>query len=333
MSQKSKPVLPSQVDVDMYRDSFLLMLPLLAMAVYLYGARPAVLCAVAVVTANLCDRLVALLRRKPYERHEMSSESFALLVAMLLPASVDYYVLIVAVLAAVLVGKEAFGGYGAYPFHPAAVGYVVAAVSWPEQVFRFPVPFAALPLGGTDGVQLVESASAVLKSGGLPTTSTLDLLLGDYAGPMGTTFNLVILSCLLYLLARRKTSLVTPACFLLACAAVAYLAPRLGDIPLSWPWQYAGQRLEVLKFEMLSGAVLYSAVFLVNEPVTLPKNGASRAVYGLLLGFTSMMFRYFGTYETGVCFALLAVNAVSGWLDRVVTGFTAHRKEVRPRES
>ena len=27
-------------------------------------------------------------------------------------------------------------------------------------------------------------------------------------------------------------------------------------------------------------------------------------------------FRYFGVYETGVCFAILAVNSISGWLDR-----------------
>ena len=29
-----------------------------------------------------------------------------------------------------------------------------------------------------------------------------------------------------------------------------------------------------------------------------------------------MGFRYFGVYETGVCFALLAVNSISGWMDR-----------------
>ncbi|MFR9067289.1 MAG: hypothetical protein ACLVJH_10660 [Faecalibacterium prausnitzii] len=29
-----------------------------------------------------------------------------------------------------------------------------------------------------------------------------------------------------------------------------------------------------------------------------------------------MGFRYFGVYETGVCFAILAVNSISGWLDR-----------------
>ena len=319
-------------DPAVCRDTFLLMLPLLAMAVYLYGARPAVLCAVAVFTAGVCDWLVSLLRRRPFDRGELSSEAFALLVAMLMPASVDYYVLIVAVLAAVMIGKEAFGGYGHYPFHPAAVGYVVAAVGWPEQVFVYPAPGSALPLGSCAGVALSEGSSAVLKNGGLPTISDIDLWLGNYAGPMGVTFCLVILACLLFLIARRRTDLIAPACFLVACAAVAFVAPRLGDIPLSWPWQYVGQRLTVLKYEILSGAVLFAAVFLVPEPVTLPRHPVSRAVYGLLLGFMSMMYRYYGTYETGVCFALLAVNSVSGWLDRAVTDLVTG-KGARRRES
>ena len=41
-----------------------------------------------------------------------------------------------------------------------------------------------------------------------------------------------------------------------------------------------------------------------------------RVLYGVLVGVVSMGFRYYGVYETGVCFALLAVNSVSAWIDR-----------------
>lgn len=69
-----------------------------------------------------------------------------------MPVTVDIYVLIAAVIAGVLIGKEIFGGYGSYPFNPAAVGYVVAAVSWPEQVFRYPQPYTNIPLWDTSMV-------------------------------------------------------------------------------------------------------------------------------------------------------------------------------------
>lgn len=309
---------PPHQNAAMHRDICLMMLPLLAMAVYLYGLRPAVLCLVAVVAANLCDRFVTVIRRRPYEKDEMSSEAFALLVAMLLPASVGYEVLVTAVLVAVLVGKEAFGGYGSYPFHPAAVGYAVAAVSWPEQVFRYPQPFAALPLGSVAEVPLADSIDHILRAGGVPSTSDLNLVLGNYAGPMGTSAALIICACSLYLLAQKRITPTAPLCFLGAAALVAYCFPRLGSIPLSFPWEYAADRLGVLKYEMLSGGMLYTAVFLINEPVTLPKNELARAVYGLLLGLFAMMFRYYGSYETGVCFALLAINSLSGWLDGIL---------------
>jgi electron transport complex protein RnfD len=38
----------------------------------------------------------------------------------------------------------------------------------------------------------------------------------------------------------------------------------------------------------------------------------------MLVGAAAMGFRYYGAYETGVCFALLLINSLSGWLDRVV---------------
>lgn len=332
MKKRNQAVLPPREGAGYHRDVFLMMLPLLAMAVYMYGWRPALLCLVAVVAANLCDRLVAVLRRRPYEPADMSSEAFAFVLAMLLPASVEYYVLVTAVLAAVMVGKEAFGGYGSYPFHPTAVGYVMAAISWPEQVFQYPQPFTDLPWGSCAGVPLVSSMTHTMKNGGLPTVGTMDLFLGNYAGPMGTTAALVILACALYLLVQKRISLPALVCFVAASAAVAFFFPRLGGVPLSWPWQHVADRLAATKYELLSGGTLFAAVFLIGEPVTLPKNRWSQAAYGLLLGVAGMMFRYYGSYETGICFALLAINSVSGWLDRAVVRAIG-KKEVRRHES
>lgn len=39
-----------------------------------------------------------------------------------------------------------------------------------------------------------------------------------------------------------------------------------------------------------------------------------------------MMFRYYGSYELGVCFALLLSNAFSGYLDRVCSKITFGRR-------
>ena len=131
-----------------YKHICWMVVPLLWMSCYFYGPRPLLLCGVALLVGNLCDRLISLLRRRVYQPKDYSNESFALIIALLMPATVDWYVLVAAVLAGVLIGKEVFGGYSSYPFHPAAVGYVVAAVSWPEQVFRYPQPLREHPALG-----------------------------------------------------------------------------------------------------------------------------------------------------------------------------------------
>ena len=75
-------------------------------------------------------------------------------------------------------------------------------------------------------------------------------------------------------------------------------------------------RLRCVRDEMLTGAMLFSAVFLLNEPYTCAHHRLGRILYGIMVGAFTMGFRYFGVYETGVCFAILAVNSISGWLDR-----------------
>ena len=331
MNTRSKGTSGPQEDWGVHTDLVYMCLPPAAMAVFFYGLRPALLCATAVITANLCDRVVALLRGQKYEKDEWSSEAFAFILALLLPATASYYMVVVGTLAAVLVGKEAFGGYGAYPFHPVAVGYAVVAVSWPTRMFAYPDVslFNALPLGSVAEVSLVESPSHMLREGGLPTIDTVDLVLGNYAGPMGTTVLLVILACALFLIHRRRMGLVAPLCFIFACAFMAFFFPRLGDLAFAAPWEHLLERLDVVKYEICTGGVLFAAVFLINDPVTLPKSTASRAVYGLVLGVATMLFRYYGTYETGVCFALLAVGAVSGWMDRAVQRAIHHKGVVR----
>ena len=186
-----------------YKHICFMAVPVLCMACFLYGVRPLLLCGIAVLTGNLCDRLVSLLRRRVYQGSDFSNESFALVIALLMPVTVDIYVLIAAVIAGVLIGKEIFGGYGSYPFNPAAVGYAVAAVSWPEQVFRYPQPYTAIPLWDASGVPVSSAIEDTLSSGGMLNYNPIALSLGEYAAPMGTGAALVLLACGLFLWSQK----------------------------------------------------------------------------------------------------------------------------------
>ena len=299
-----------------YKHVCWLAVPLLCMACFLYGLRPLLLCGIAVLTGNLCDRLVSLLRHRVYQNSDLSNESFGLVIALLMPATVDIYVLVAAVLAGVLIGKEIFGGYGSYPFNPAAVGYVVAAVSWPEQVFRYPQPYIAVPLWDASGVAVSSAIEDTLRSGGMLNYSSLALGLGEFAAPMGTGSALIILACGLFLWAQKDVHASAAVSFLATCALIAFFFPRQAGLADSAVLTSALPRLQCVRDELLTGAMLFSAVFLLNEPYTCAHHRMGRILYGVLVGVVSMGFRYYGVYETGVCFALLVVNSISAWIDR-----------------
>lgn len=299
-----------------YKHICFMAVPVLCMACFLYGVRPLLLCGIAVLTGNLCDRLVSLLRRRVYQGSDFSNESFALVIALLMPVTVDIYVLIAAVLAGVLIGKEIFGGYGSYPFNPAAVGYVVAAVSWPEQVFRYPQPYTNIPLWDASMVPVSSAIEDTLSSGGMLNIGSLALGLGEYAGPMGTGAALVILACGLFLWTQKDAHMSASISFLVTCVVIAFLFPRQAGLADSAVLSNILPRLQCVRDELLTGAILFSAVFLINEPYTCVHHRMGRVLYGVLVGVVSMGFRYYGVYETGVCFALLAVNSVSAWIDR-----------------
>lgn len=284
-------------------------IPLLLMAVYMYGMRPLVMALAAVLTAVVCDWLVAAFRGLDYDVTETGSAAIAMVLVLLLPANTSYYIIIVCTACSVVLGKHALGGYNNYPFNPAALGYVIASVSWPDKIFMYPMPFSQLSVfGSNEAVKLVHAPSYTLKMGGLPNISSLNIVLGNYAGPMGTTAVLVIAACGIYLLLRKRTNLYAPLSFLSTVAAIALIFPRVA----------VANRFDVMRYEIFCGGLIFAAVFMLCDEATMPKNNISRLIYGALLGIFTMVFRYYGSFELGVCFAFLAVNSFSGYIDRVV---------------
>ena len=310
-----QPTIERSENYGYYSDLLWCAVPLTGMAWYYYGLRPVLLMLAALVTAYLCDCALAPLHGEGYRAHEPSSECFAALIVLLMPASVSYGIVIVAVIAAVLV-KEAFGGEGHYPFHPAAVGAAIAGVSWPEHVYYYPAPGTQLPIWGEINDNLVQGMNETLRSGGLPSASTMNLLTGNVSAGIGTGAALVILACGLVLWTQKDVHIGASASFLITCGLIAFFFPRQVGLADSTLFSSLMPRLQGIRDELHTGAMLFCAVFLLNEPYTCAHHRLGRILYGALVGIATMGFRYFGVYETGVCFALLAVNSVSALIDR-----------------
>ncbi|MDL2215894.1 RnfABCDGE type electron transport complex subunit D [Ruminococcaceae bacterium OttesenSCG-928-N02] len=319
---KNKELLPAKHWAYPYETDILIAtIPLIVMATYMYGVRVLAMQLVAVGTATLCDRLAAFLGKKPYDKSECGSLSSAVVFTLLLPASARYYVVVFGVAFMVLVGKHAFGGYENEPFNPAALAFAVVAVSWPKEVFMYPVPHTPLSVFSTAGVTLVEGPAALLRMNGLPQVGFLQMLLGNYAGPMGATFNLVLVACFMFLAARRRHRPLISVSFLATCALIALAFPRVSGVA----------RWQVVAFEIFSGALIFAAVFIAPEQATSPNGHLAQVVYGVLVGVLTMLCRYYGVYELGVCFAVILANSFVPYIEKAATAFL-ERGKLTPEE-
>ena len=289
----------------MMDDVIIVLAAVYLMASYYYGLRAVLLGLFAAGVAILCDLACKALLRQHIIWRDHSSLVTALIIPLLMPASVQYAVVATAVIFALVVVKYPFGGVGNNLFNPAAGGFAFAAICFPRQIFAYPMPLDRIPLFGENTSGLVYSAAYTLKAGGIPTSGDLlELLLGNVAGPMGATNILVIFACLGYLIVRRTVRFQVPLCFLATCAAFAFLFPRV-SIP----------RGESVVYELFSGCLVFGAVFMLTDPVSSPKRALSGTVYAIFAGMVTMLFRRFGNFEESFAFSLLLCNAFSPSFD------------------
>lgn len=284
---------------------------LYVMPVLFYGFRIVKNLIISLAVCYFLDLLLRRVRDKKYSFDEYSSLVTGALLPLLFPVAIDFWIIIVADIFAVLVVKHPFGGLGNNPFNPAAAAYCFCAISWSEKVFAFTKPMQWLGVFGSVGenVKYAETMAQSLQNGGRPLADLFDILSGNVAGAAGATSVIVIVAAAAYLLYRRAISIQISAGVLIGAGVFALIFPRVTTGPLDSLW-----------FELVSGVLLFGAVFMAPEPVTSCKHPYAKWIYGILIGVLTMLFRHFGKMEIAFPFALLIVNSFTPFLDKIGTG-------------
>lgn len=285
------------------------LLPLILCGTVLYGPRVLLVNAVAMITARIVDVTVSMLRHQTFDSQDNSSILSAIIFCLMLPANIPLYVVVVTVFITILVGKHLFGGKDVYPFNLAALAMCCAAVNWPDMVFSAVVPFTKIELFSGRAAYATASSASMLKDGAIPAYDTVQLLLGNYPASMGADFVIVIIAMGIFMLYKKRITWHIPVTFLLTCSAIAFMFPRI----------YGFTRIDSLMLEMLNGQVFFIALFMLSEPTTTPHTPKAKIIFGVICGLCGMLFRYFGSFEIGTCFALLIVNTMDGYIERMVS--------------
>jgi Na+-translocating ferredoxin:NAD+ oxidoreductase RnfD subunit len=279
----------------------MLALPLVS-ACYFYGLRALKLTALSVVTAVLCEAAGRFLMRTKATVGDVSAVVTGAAIALMLPAGAPWWLPVVGSSFAIIAAKLPFGRVETLPFSPAAAGFAFITVCFPELVFRFPV------VGSTTGSAGVSLAAMLASNTKLKLVSVkaLDLVTGNFPGPMGACCLIVLTGSFIYMLIRRPKSTVSVLGFLAGAALIGFALPRVNG------------RLDSALLEVAAGTTLFSALFLLSEPGTQPKNPVSCLLFGLVGGAIAVLMRHFGPYEDCGCFAVLVADALWPVFDRAL---------------
>ena len=244
----------------------------------------------------------------------------ATLLCIALPPYAPWWLIVIGVLTAVLLGKQVFGGLGYNPFNPAMVGYVVLLISFPVQMSSWAVP---RELGAVPGI--AEALQRVFLPGSIDAltgATPLDLLrqntgllfddlmktrpeLSGWAGVGWFEVNLAFLAGGLWLLYRRVFTWHAPIAMLATLALCALMGFDGGSS------QSGGSAL----FHLFSGASMFAAFFIITDPVSSAVSNRGRLIFGALIGLLVYLIRVLGNYPDAVAFAVLLLNFCAPFID------------------
>ena len=335
---QSSPHIGSPVSsVMLMRNMLIALAPISIFSIVIFGLQALLNIIVGIISAIVGESLFRLTIKQKIRAKDLSAGVSGLLLALVIPPTTPLWMTALGAIFAVVVVKEFFGGLGANVFNPALAGRAFLVMSFPAALTTWQQPalpvgsaFVAdvitgvTPLGITKlGGGITDIGSALVDTGLSSSSSYWDtiqtLFMGFRAGSMGETSIFLILTAFLFLLVTKTIDWRTPLCMIgtgFLCA-LAF-------------WQDVSFAL----YSILVGGFIFGAVFMVTDYVTAPVTGKGKIIFGCGVGIISMLIRRFGIYPEGVCFAILIMNAVVPFLNKLLTkkyGYIKPKKEVNSK--
>lgn len=286
-------------------DTIVALLPLVAAAVWYYGARVLLTCTLAAVAALAAKGAVCLLRRVRPSGSDLYCVSGALAIALFCPAAAPYWLPALGAVIMVALREAGLAALGRDTFCAAAAALCILFLINGGATSYYTLPGDRLPFFGEITAERGSSILQSLEYSRLPEASPLELLLGRFAGPMGTTVLAVLIICAVYLFIRRPRSLMTALPYTATLALCGLMFVR------------AGSPLDSATFEVAGGSALFCVMFVAAQPGSMPSNGAARILSGVAMGLITALLRQLGLCESSCLYALLLCSLFAEPAERV----------------
>ncbi|MDE6417573.1 MAG: RnfABCDGE type electron transport complex subunit D [Duncaniella sp.] len=279
------------------------LLPAVAFSLFYFGIGALIVIVSAIIGCVATEWLIDkyMLGRKP-SIGNLSAVLTGLLLALNLPSNLPVWTVLVGSIVAIGIGKMAFGGLGCNTFNPALVGRVFLLLSFPVLMTTWPLPEVnrLTYLDATTGPTILGALKMDPQGDMVANFDMMNKALGMSGGSIGEIGAIAILLGLVYLLCVRIISWHIPVSIIATVAVFAWACGAPVGI------------------ELLSGGLLFGAVFMATDYVTSPMSHRGMLLYGVLIGAITFIIRQWGAYPEGMSFAILIMNGFTPLINRYI---------------
>ena len=276
-------------------DVVVALLPALAVGTWILGFRALAVTAVSMVSAVGAEWLYCKVTGKQNTLRDCSALVTGMLLALTLPASVPFGIVVLGSVFAIVFAKCMCGGLGQNIFNPALAARAFLMLLFPAALTHYET---------IDGFSSATPLHRMVMPT-LPDNSLMDMFLGRIPGSIGELSALALLLGGVFLVARKVISLKIPLAYLGSVAVLTFVFSKTGN-PISW-----------MLYSLLGGGVMLGAIFMATDYATSPVTPMGQILYGIGCGTLTVFFRYYGLFPEGVTYAILLMNLATWGIDRI----------------
>lgn len=280
------------------------LIPALLVSFYMFGVGAVIVTFTSVAACVFFEWAITkfILKREQITILDGSAAVTGILLAFNLPSNIPLWIIIIGALVAIGVAKMTFGGLGCNPFNPALAGRIFLLVSFPVQMTSWPnigqlSSYTDAETGATPLALMKQAVHGDIEAlGQLP--DIFDLFLGNNPGCIGEISALALLLGLVYMLWRKIISWHIPISILVTVFVLTGLMYWVNPVAYASPFVH-----------LFTGGLMLGAIFMATDYVTSPMTHKGMIIYGIAIGFLTVVIRVFGSYPEGMSFAIFIMNA------------------------
>ena len=244
-----------------------------------------------------------------------------MLVPLIVPIDIPLWMLAVAVIFGVVIGKEVFGGTGMNILNPALTIRAFLFFAYPTWMSGDKVWIhEAVDRAGTSEAISGETILGSYAQNQDIIYSLSEMFYGFIPGSVGETSKLLIILGALVLIFTKIGSWRIILSTILGALFMGVIFNLVVDSELiSESSKFYGLMSVPYWQHLLIGSILFGAVFMATDPVSASQTNKGKWIYGFLIGFISIMIRVFNpAYPEGVFLAILLMNVFAPTIDHYV---------------